>query len=129
MSRRTKQAPLVSVVDDDESVREAMQNVLRSAGLRAETYASAEDFLDTGHPENSDCVVLDIRMPGMTGLQLQQRLTDDGLAIPTIFVTAYADDSARHQALAAGASAFLPKPFDSDSLLCCVKAVLNQMKR
>jgi len=106
-----------------------MQNVLRSAGLRAETYASAEDFLDTGHPENSDCVVLDIRMPGMTGLQLQQRLTDDGLAIPTIFVTAYADDSARHQAFAAGASAFLPKPFDSDSLLCCVKAVLNQTKR
>jgi FixJ family two-component response regulator len=129
MSRRTKQAPLVSVVDDDESVREAIQNVLRSAGLRAETYASAEDFLDTGRPKNSDCVVLDIRLPGMTGLQLQQRLNDDGLAIPTIFVTGYADESARRQALEAGASAFLPKPFDSDGLLRSVKSVLSQTKR
>jgi len=128
MSRRTKQAPLVSVVDDDESVREAMQNVLRSAGLRAETYASAEDFLDTGRPKNSDCVVLDIRLPGMTGLQLQQRLNDDGLAIPTIFVTGYADESARRQALEAGASVFLLKPFDPDGLLRCVKSVLNQTK-
>jgi len=129
MNMGTKQAPLISVVDDDESVRDAIQNVLRSAGLRTETYASAEDFLDIGHPENSDCVVLDIRMPGMTGLQLQQRLTDDGLAIPTIFVTAYSDESARHQALEAGASAFLPKPFDPDGLLQSVQSVLDQTKR
>jgi FixJ family two-component response regulator len=126
---RTKPAPLVAVVDDDESVRDAIQNMLRSAGLRAETYASAEDFLDTGHPEDSDCVVLDIRMPGMSGLQLQRRLADDGHAIPTIFVTAYADESARHQAIEAGASAFLRKPFDPDSLLQSVQSVLAQTKQ
>lgn len=125
----TKQAPLVAVVDDDESVRVAIRNVLRSAGLRAETYASAEDFLDTGHPEDSDCVVLDIRMPGMSGLQLQRRLADDGHAIPTIFVTAYADESARHQAIEAGASAFLRKPFDPKGLLRSVESVLSRTKQ
>ena len=129
MAMRTKPAPLVSVVDDDESVRVAIQNVLRSAGLRTEIYACAEDFLDLGHPEDSDCVVLDVRMPGMTGLQLQRRLADEGLSIPTIFVTAYADESASRQALAAGASAFLPKPFDPDGLLRSVKSVLSQTKR
>jgi FixJ family two-component response regulator len=123
------QAPLVSVVDDDESVRDAIKNVLRSAGLRAETYASAEDFLDTGHPENSDCVILDIRMPGMNGLQLQRRLTDDGYAIPTIFVTAYADESSRQQAVKAGASAFLLKPFDPNGLLRSVQSVLSRAKK
>jgi FixJ family two-component response regulator len=126
---RTRQAPLVAVVDDDESVRDAIQNILRSAGLRAEMYASAEDFLDTGHPEDSDCVVLDIRMPGMSGLQLQRRLADDGHVIPTIFVTAYADESVRRQAIEAGASAFLRKPFDPDRLLRYVQSVLAQTKQ
>jgi len=125
----TNPAPLISVVDDDESVRDAIQNVLRSAGLRAETFASAEDFLDTGHLEDSDCVVLDIRMPGMSGLQLQRRLADDGYAVPTIFVTAYADEAARHQAIEAGASAFLRKPFDPDGLLRSVRSVLSRTRQ
>jgi FixJ family two-component response regulator len=120
------QARLVSIVDDDESVRDAIQNVMRSAGLRAETYASAEDFLDTGHPEDSACVILDVRMPGMSGLQLQRRLADDGYAIPTIFVTAYTDESTRQQAIEAGASAFLDKPFDPDGLLRSVQSVLSR---
>lgn len=123
------QARLVSIVDDDESVRDGIQNVMRSAGLRVETYASAEDFLDMGHPEDSACVILDIRMPGMSGLQLQRRLADDGYAIPTIFVTAYADESARQQAIEAGASAFLSKPFDPDGLLRSVQSVLSRTTR
>jgi FixJ family two-component response regulator len=124
-----KQAPLVAVVDDDDAVRDAIQNVLQSAGLRTEAYASAEDFLDTGHLRDSACLVLDIRMPGMSGLQLQRRLADEGYAIPTIFVTAYADETARRQAMQAGASAFLRKPFDSEGLLRSVQSALSRTKQ
>lgn len=123
------QSPLVSIVDDDESVRDSIQSLLRSAGMRAGVFSTAEDLLDAGQLEDAACIILDIRMPGMSGLQLQRRLADDGYRIPIIFVTAHADEDVRHQALEAGASAFLSKPFDPGGLLDSVQAALHRTMR
>ncbi len=121
--------PLISIIDDDESVRDSIQNLVRSAGMRAESFASAEDFLDARHLDDTDCIVLDIRMPGMNGLQLQQRLTDEGYSIPIIFVTAHPDEDVRRQALEAGASAYLRKPFETDALLQSMQSILKRTTR
>lgn len=126
---RVNQRPLVSIVDDDESVRDSIQSLLRSAGIRAEAYSSAEDLLDAGHLNDTACIVLDIRMPGMDGLQLQRRLANDGYPISVIFVTAHPDENVRRQALEAGALAFLRKPFDPNALLQIVQSALEQAKR
>jgi len=118
--------PIVSVVDDDESVRQALQGLLRSTGRRVETFASAEDFLDSGRAASVACLILDLRMPGMGGLELQRTLAAGGHRIPTIVLTAHADDGARVRALASGAVAFLGKPFDPDVLLSAVDAALGR---
>jgi FixJ family two-component response regulator len=114
----------ISVVDDDAAVREAVRSLLRSAGYRADTFASAEEALDNGGLEGAACVVLDVRMPGMSGLELQDRLIASGRLIPIVFVTAHADEQARARALERGAVACLQKPFDGEALLDAVaKAV------
>jgi FixJ family two-component response regulator len=114
----------ISVVDDDAAVREAVRSLLRSAGYRAETFASAEEALDAGALDGAACVVLDVRMPGMSGLELQDHLIASGRLIPIVFVTAHADEQARARALERGAIACLQKPFDADTLLDAVaKAV------
>ena len=117
---------LISVVDDDESVRQALDGFLRAAGLRVAAFATAEAFLRSKELPSTDCLILDLRMPGMDGRELQQRLLDDGHRIPTIVVTAHGDDTSRAWALVTGAVAFMPKPFDGDALLATIKFALTR---
>jgi FixJ family two-component response regulator len=116
---------IVAVVDDDESVRTALKELLRSAGLPAQGFASAEDFLKSGQQQQTGCLIADIRMPGLSGLELQAKLNSDRCRIPTIFITAHGDEKMRMQALRAGAVEFLAKPFDDESLLEKVRTALE----
>lgn len=120
------QAKFVAVVDDDDLVRTAMQGLLKSAGLPARVYVSGEAFLDSGHHHEAACLIADIRMPGMSGLDLQARLNAEHCQIPTIFITAHGDEAMRLQAMRAGAVEFLPKPFDDELLLESVRAALER---
>jgi len=116
---------LVVIVDDDELVRESVNGLMKAAGFPALTFASAEEFLNSGKQEHTACLIADIRMPGMSGLDLQSRLNRDNLKIPIIFITAQGDEKMRMQALRAGAVEFLAKPIDDDALLDSVRAALN----
>ena len=119
------QAPApVAVVDDDELMRGALQGLLKAAGLEARTFASAEEFLESGEPRRFRCLIADIRMPGMSGLDLQAALNADRIAIPIIFITAHGDERMRMQALRSGAVEFLAKPFDDEVLLESVRTAL-----
>jgi FixJ family two-component response regulator len=120
---------LVGVVDDDESVREALGSLIRSAGYNCQLFPSAEAFLETGHLEETDCMVLDVRMPGLSGLDLQRRLREMGSAIPIVFVTGGADEQLRDRALQDGAVAFFGKPFNDEALLSAVGAALDSSAR
>jgi FixJ family two-component response regulator len=115
----------VAVVEDDESYRLAMQRLLTSAGFSVQTFACAEDFLNSGWQRETGCLVADIRMPGMSGLDLQAKLTADHCPIPIIFVTAHGDEKMRLQAMRGGAVKFLAKPFDGAILLEGVRAALG----
>jgi FixJ family two-component response regulator len=108
---------LVSIVDDDESVRESLPDLLRQLGYDAEAFASAEAFLASGVLDETDCLLLDIVMPGMSGLELQQELLRRQLQIPIVFITATSDESIRPRVLAHGAVACLFKPFSETALL------------
>jgi FixJ family two-component response regulator len=120
------ESPRVSIVDDDESVREAIRSLIRSVGLSAETFASAEDFLNSDYQQGASCLILDVRMPGMSGLELQQQLISADCRIPIIFITAHAsDEEARARALQSGALDFLLKPFSEEALLNDVYAALS----
>jgi FixJ family two-component response regulator len=121
-----EQTKFVAVVDDDDLVRTAMQGLLKSVGLPARVYASGEAFLDSGHHREAACLIADIRMPGMSGLDLQARLNAEHCPIPTIFITAHGDEAMRLQAMRAGAVEFLPKPFDDELLLESVRAALER---
>ena len=116
---------MVAVVEDDESYRLAMQRLLKSAGFSVQTFTSAENFLDSGWQRETGCVIADIRMPGMSGLDLQARLNADHCPIPIIFVTAHGDEKMRLQAMRGGAVKFLAKPFDAAILLEGVRAALE----
>ena len=116
---------LVSIVDDDESLRRSVKNLLTSVGFQFETFASAEAFLQSAHRGNTGCVVLDLRMPGMSGLDLLMQLAAIGSRIPVIILTAHSDDEARRRALQAGAVAFLGKPFHGEALLGAVRRALE----
>jgi FixJ family two-component response regulator len=122
----TQEPPLVAIVDDDELMRGALQGLLREAGLPAQAFASAEEFLDSGQQRQCACLISDIRMPGMSGLDLQASLNSDRIRIPIIFITAHGDERMRMQALRAGAVEFLAKPFDDEVLLETVRAALAQ---
>jgi FixJ family two-component response regulator len=117
--------PLIAVVDDDAAVREAVQSLLRSVGLRAEAFASAQDFLQSGRLQDTACLIVDVRMPRMGGLELQQQLTTARYPIPIIFITAHGDAETRAHALRAGAVDFLDKPFSDEALLRAVQAALQ----
>jgi FixJ family two-component response regulator len=117
---------LVAIVDDDDSVRGTLKELLRSAGFSSQTFASAEDFLGSGHQQETACLITDIRMPGMSGLELQARLNAEHCRIPTIFITAHGDEEMRFQALREGAVEFLPKPFDDEVLVESVRAALER---
>ena len=121
-----KHKPLIVVVDDDESVREALENLISSVGFDVKLFASAEDFLDSDTPLQTDCAILDVRLPGLSGPELQQRLAADGQSIPVIIITAQGDDKTQHEAIAAGAIAFLKKPVKEDVLLAAVESALKR---
>jgi FixJ family two-component response regulator len=121
---RTSQA--IAVIDDDESVRKALRRLLLSFGLEVETFATAEEFLARAQGESPACLILDVRMPGISGLELQQRLGAARRRIPIVFITAHRDQQACHEALAAGAVDFLFKPFDEQALLNAVSQALGR---
>ena len=112
---------MVAVVDDDESFRGALQRLLKSAGFQVRAFASAEDFLKSGRQHETGCLIADIRMPGMSGLDLQAKLNADHFPIPTIFISAHGDEKMRLQAMRSGAVKFLGKPFDDAILLESVR--------
>jgi FixJ family two-component response regulator len=116
---------LVAIVDDDESMRAAIEDLLSSVGIKARSFASAEEFLLSGLQSAIACLISDIRMPGMTGLELQAKLVAEGSRIPIIFITAHGNTRMRRQALEAGAIEFLGKPFDDESLLGSVRSALG----
>jgi FixJ family two-component response regulator len=116
---------LVAIVDDDDLMRSALQGLLKAVGLPAQAFASAEDFLKSGQQHETACLIADIRMPGMSGLELQAKLNADHCRIPTIFITAHGDAKMRMQALRAGAVEFMAKPFDDEVLLENVRAALE----
>jgi len=120
-----KKATLVAIVDDDDLMRSALQGMLKSVGLPSQAFASAEEFLQSGQQQHTACLIADIRMPGMSGLELQAKLNAEHCRIPTIFITAHGDTKMRMQALRAGAVEFLAKPFDDEALLGSVQAALK----
>jgi len=126
MNQNTPDAPLiVGIVDDDEAVRDAMNSLLQSAGYKSVLFPSAEDFLNSSRIPETDCLLLDEGMPGLSGLELQMRLNEMKYFIPTIFVTAQSEDSVRTKALAQGAVAFLDKPFSETALLDAIRVALK----
>jgi len=117
--------PYVAVVDDEEPVRKALRRLLRAAGLQADSYASGQEFLDAAAQRQPDCVVLDLHMPGMSGLQALRKLQAAGRALPIVIITAHDEPATREQCLAAGATAFLRKPLDERLLLNAISAALS----
>jgi FixJ family two-component response regulator len=116
--------PLIAIVDDDESVREATKGLMRSMGLTAEAFACGEEFLRSPHLNRTACLVADIHMPGMSGLDLHRHLSARNKTIPTILITAYPNDSVRARALSAGVICYLAKPFSEDDLIKCIRSAL-----
>ena len=116
---------LVAVVDDDDLIRNALQGLLKAVGVTAAAFASAEEFLTSAQKQHIACLIADIRMPGMSGLELQAKLNAERCRIPIIFITAHGDEKMRMQALRAGAVEFLAKPFDDEALLESVRAALE----
>jgi FixJ family two-component response regulator len=115
---------LVFVVDDDAPMRESLQNLLRSVGLRVEAFASAQEFLRSTRPDVPSCLVLDVRLPGLSGLELQQQLVEGDRAMPIIFITGHGDIPMTVQAMKAGAVEFLSKPFRDQALLDAIQQAL-----
>jgi FixJ family two-component response regulator len=116
---------LVAIVDDDQSMRGALQGLLKSVGVLSQVFASAEELLNSGQQYQAACLITDIRMPGISGLELQARLNAERCRIPTIFITAHDDGQMRMRALRAGAVEFLAKPFDHEALIETVRAALE----
>jgi FixJ family two-component response regulator len=118
-------APLIAIVDDDDSLRNSLNNLIRSVGFRAEGFSSAEAFLNANQLHDTACLILDVRMPGMNGLDLQRQLVATNCRIPIIFITSHGDGDARARALAAGAVDFLYKPFREEALLKAIDSALK----
>jgi FixJ family two-component response regulator len=116
--------PLISVVDDDDSVRESLRALLRSVRFGVEVFSSAEEFLHSDRARETDCLILDVRMPGMSGLELQGQLLTRQHAIPIVFITAHGDEGLRWRSLGAGAVDYLVKPFSEEALLHAVEKAL-----
>ena len=121
--------PLISIVDDDESVRQALKSLIDSVGFRTEVFCSGEEFLKSPSLSQTNCLIADVRMPGMSGLELQERLHAAGSAVPIVFISAHDDKEARARGLRDGAIAFLQKPFSEDSLFEAISDGLDEVKR
>jgi FixJ family two-component response regulator len=117
--------PLISVIDDDDALRSSLENLIRSIGWRVQCFSSAEAFLKSNQMHETGCLILDVRMRGMSGLELQRQLVVANSHTPIIFITAYEDDDRRRRALEAGAVAFLHKPFYQEELLKAIDAALK----
>jgi FixJ family two-component response regulator len=120
------EVPLIGIVDDDAAVGESISSLVRSAGFRAAVYSSAEAFLGSDHLGKAECLILDVRMPGISGLELQQRLAEIACRTPIIFATAYIDDNERRKALDQGAVAFLHKPFGDEALFAAMRLAFTR---
>jgi FixJ family two-component response regulator len=120
--------PIISIVDDDESVRLAIKSLLNSMGLTAHLFASAEDFLQSPHVNDTSCLILDVQMPNMSGIELQRHLISQGVRTSIIFITAFPEDRIRTKLLKAGAVCFLSKPFDEQILLECLDKALKRSR-
>lgn len=120
-----RRSPVISVIDDDESIRAATDSLLRARGYTVYTFGSAAEFLRSPRLDETSCVITDVRMPDMSGVELQTALRTRGLGTPFIFITAFPEESARVQALREGAVAFLAKPFDTSTLIRCVQAAVK----
>ena len=116
---------VIAIVDDDQSVREALTSLVRSLGYVAMAFECAQDLLKSSRRRNVSCMIADVQMPGMTGLELYERLVASGEPIPTILITAFPDERARQHALQAGVNCYLPKPFSEDELLACIRSILG----
>lgn len=122
------QAPRIACIDDDPTVLEAIVDFLDASGFVADGFSSAEDFLNSGLPERMSCLITDVKLGGMSGLQLQHHLAISGIRIPTIVISAFADDQIRTQAYGSGAVCVLSKPVLKDRLLTCIRNALNQVR-
>lgn len=120
---------LIAVIDDDESVRRTTKLLIESFGFRAATFESAEKFLSSTRLDDTSCLIVDVQMPGMSGLQLQSHLAAQGCRIPIMFITAHGNKESRQQAMQAGAVAFLDKPFGDEQLLQCIGSALHEFNR
>jgi FixJ family two-component response regulator len=119
---------VIAIVDDDDSVREALASLVRSLGYAAMAFECAEDLLKSKRRRGVSCLIADVQMPGMSGLELYHHLSACGKPIPTILITAFPDDNLRKRALAAGAIGYLSKPFEEDDLLACIRAALTHAR-
>ena len=125
MTKKAREPYLVSIVDDDKAVRDALGNLLESVGLQVEAFASAEEFVNSSNVNHRSCLILDVQLPRMSGLELQQRLSNKSDSVPIIFITAHANEELRNRALQEGAVSFLYKPFSSEDLLSAVHSTLK----
>lgn len=128
MSDTVTKTGIVAIVDDDEPLREALGSVMKAAGFSARAFPSAEEFLASPHRENTSCLILDIRLPGMSGLELQKRLLDANCPVPIVFLTAHGDASLRDSVMKAGASGYLNKPVRSDALLKEIRTAIEHSR-
>ena len=122
----TSRQPVIAIVDDDEAVREALSSLIRSLGYAALNFSGGQELLDSPRRAEISCLISDVQMPGMTGLELYDRLVASGEPIPTIFVTAYPDEKGRDRAMNAGALCYLKKPFAEEELISCIRAILER---
>ncbi len=116
---------MIAIVDDDESVRKATKSLVRSLGYEAATFCSAEEFLESSQLMTTACRITDVRMPGMSGVELQDRLIADGCSLPTVFISAFSDERVQQKVLESGAVGYLRKPFEEDRLVACIEIALK----
>lgn len=128
LQNNTFEGARISIIDDDASMREAIKTLIGSLGLNVDEFSAAEDFLNSGGSQVCDCLILDVRMPGLSGLELQRRLAADNSQIPIVFITAHYNDEERRRAMEAGAVAFLSKPFTEQELLNAIGTSLAKDK-
>ena len=117
---------MISIIDDDESMRESTNGLVRSLGYQATTFSSAEEFLNSERVSDTSCLITDVKMPGLSGIDLHRSLVARGVRVPTIFITAFPEENSRHQAMTAGAVGFLGKPFSEESLIECLDIALGR---
>ena len=122
------EAPLIAIVDDDVMICEATSDLVEAFGFNARTFTSAGEFLNSDCVSSTACLISDVQMPGMNGLQLHRKLITSGRHIPVIFITAFPDERVRKRAIAAGAVCYLSKPFDSERLRSCIRSALGYEK-